>query len=206
MCIKNIKLLLKVFLCLVFAFPNPALASQKQQVFVSSVTINQSKYENNGVFVSKPDPEDERIVHIIKRNNLRNVEDYVAWLKDNVRYRNDPHGDTWSSPESTVLRRSGDCEDYAFLSQAVLRKVGYTPKVLAIGGLEGGHAICVFVEDGYYCWIDNNELKKTKARSVLEFAQHLFLNYNCCYLLKVSKKDNDWEILFKKSEIVNKMM
>ena len=74
-----------------------------------------------------------------------------------------------------LQKRRGDCEDYAFLNAAVLRVLGYRPEVLAMGGLGGNHAICVFKENGRYSWIDNARLKRSKAESILEFTKYLFI-------------------------------
>lgn len=191
---------------LLFANSYALALGEQEGGFSGNLVIGQEKYKTNGVWVCRPVALDERISSIIKRNNVKSVEDYVEWLQTNIEYRKDRQADKWADPEETLQRRYGDCEDYAFLNEAVLRKVGYQPKVLAMGGIEGTHAICVFVEDGYYSWIDNNKLKRTKAESILEFAKYLFTEYNCCYLLKVSLQAQDWDILFKKSEIVNRTM
>jgi|GEM_PF-3034390 len=64
-----------------------------------------------------------------------------------VSYRPDADGaDRWSSPLSTLLRGYGDCEDFAFLTYALLRHAGFPPDALSIHILQNrstgsGHAL-----------------------------------------------------------------
>lgn len=181
------------------------LASEKENTtFIKDLVIRQQWYEANGICVSRPVPLDEKILDIIIVNNIISFEDYARWLQKNIRYKEDKAEDHWSTPEETLKNRCGDCEDYAFFNEAVLRVLGYQPKVLTMGGIGFHHAICVFEENGRYAWIDNAELKRTTAESMLEFAQYLFTKYGACYLLTLNLKARDWDILFKKSEIADR--
>ena len=107
------------------------------------------------------------------------------------------------TPEEMLQKKAGDCEDYAFLNAAVLRVLGYQPQVLVIGGFGFHHAICVFEENGHYSWMDNSEFRRTKTRSILEFARYLFSEYGGSYLLKINPKNRDWDILFRKSKLLS---
>lgn len=178
------------------------LALEKENIaFIKELVVRQERFETNGICVSRPVPLDEKILDIIIVNNIVSFEDYARWLQKNIKYKEDEAADHWSTPEETLQNKCGDCEDYAFFNEAVLRVLGYQPQVLAMGGLGSRHAICVFEENGRYCWLDNTELKRTKAGSILEFAQYLFTKYGACYLLTLNLKARDWDILFKKSEI-----
>jgi len=205
--IVNFAIFIVCAISVLFLESTYVLALEKgNTAFGKGLIIRQEIFETNGVLVCRPAPLDEEIRHIIINNNIGSLKDYVGWLKENIKYKRDNKGDYWSTPEETLQKRYGDCEDYAFLNVAVLQLLGYQPKVLAMGGLGGIHAICVFEENGYFSWIDNTELKKTQTQSILEFAKYLFSEYGCCYLLTVSLKTKDWDILFKKSEIVNWQM
>ena len=65
------------------------------------------------------------------------------------------HGDYWQTAEETVARTNdrgqalGDCDDFAFLAQAVLAKQGVKARVIEVPG----HAICAWIKrrlDGSY--------------------------------------------------------
>lgn len=174
---------------------------QESVGFDRSLVIRQETYETNGIRIYRPVPLDERIMNIVVNNNIRSFEDYIHWLQENIKYARDEEGDYWLSPEETLRRKRADCEDYTFLNAAVLRVLGYQPKTLAMGGLGGNHAICVFEENGYYSWIDNAKLKRTQAQSMPEFAKYLFAEYGCAYLLQLNLETKDWDILFKRSEM-----
>ena len=118
---------------------------------------------------------DSKIPGILIDENIRSIEDYTQWLGENIRYQSDGDMDTWSSPEETLTRKYGDCEDFAFLSEAVLRVLGYQPRVMAYtkGKEEEGHAICAFKKGDHYLYFDNAELKKTYATSMEQFARHI---------------------------------
>ena len=152
--------------------------------FSGNFVIRQERYETDGVWVSRPVPLDEKIRNIIYNNNIKSLEDYEQWLGGNIKYKRDDE-DIWSPPEETLQKKYGDCEDFAFLNAAVLRVLGYQPKVLAMGGRGRNHAICVFKQNGRYLWFDNTKLARTQASSLLEFAKYIFINYNYPRLLEI---------------------
>ena len=47
------------------------------------------------------------------------------WVQKNIKYRRDFIFDTWQTPDETIRKRSGDCEDIAFLIKAMLDHLGY---------------------------------------------------------------------------------
>lgn len=83
----------------------------------------------------------------------KSPKEIAKWLKKNIKYQSDPkaHGerDYWQTPEETMVLRTGDCEDFAFLAQAMLKQVGIDSTVITVlyrGGFSGekGHALCVY--------------------------------------------------------------
>lgn len=203
--IRNFGILTACTICVLF-FPDTYLfaAEREGSGFGRNLVIRQEVYECNGVWVYRAVALDEKIQDIIIDNNIESLEDYLRWLQENIKYKKDKGGDYWSTPEETLQRSYGDCEDYAFLNAAVLKFLGYRPRVLAMGVFGSTHAICVYEENGYYLWIDNTELKKTQTQSILEFAKYLFTEDQCSFLLTLSLETKDWDILFKKSEIINR--
>ena len=201
--IRNFGILLACSICVLF-FPDTYLLAAQGESFAKNLVIRQEVNESNGVWVYQPVPLDEKIQDIIIDNNIQSLEDYLRWLQKNIKYKKDKDRDSWSTPEETLQRSYGDCEDYAFLNAAVLSLLGYKPRVLAMGMFGSTHAICVYEENGHYSWIDNTKLKKTQAQSILEFAKHLFSEDQCSLLLALSLQTKDWKILFKKSELLNR--
>ena len=114
----------------------------------------------------------KKIADFLERHDIETLEEYALWLKENVRYKADLFGDSWSSPEETLMRRRGDCEDFAFLSEEVMSQLGYEPCVIAFMRKDAGdwHAICTFKVEGRYHYFDNFNLVKTRAESLERLA------------------------------------
>ena len=159
---------------------------QKSAYSFRKLIIRQETYSINGVTVCQPSSLDIEIRHLINQNNIRSIEDYTNWLKENIRYAKDEGKDTWAVPQITLGKKYGDCEDFAFLNVAVLRVLGYQSRVLVMKGPTGCHAVCVFKENGYYFWFDNAELKKTSIQTIAGFSQYLHKEYGCNRLLALN--------------------
>lgn len=162
---RIIKALTALLLCL--AVSTEATAKDKGL----QLTISQQRLHTNGVLISQPDPIDMRIMHLVNANGIRSLEDYAGWLKTNILYKSDGPKDSWSPADQTLRRKTGDCEDYAFLNIAVLKVLGFKPQMFILSGKDGYHAICAFVKDGTFSLFDNNRLKETTARSIPELAR-----------------------------------
>jgi len=155
---------------------------------------------DNGVWSICPDITDEKIFDIIVSFRISSVNDYTQWLQQTISYRSDGPLDQWASPEQTLKRRNGDCEDYAFLNQAVLRVLGYQPQVFVFGRSGVDHAVCVFKRGAYYCWIDNTTLKTTHTEELQEFAAAIFRTTDFSHISKLNRQDHTWGILFRRSQ------
>jgi len=117
----------------------------------------------------------KRVADFLERRDIETLEGYALWLKENVRYKADLFGDSWSSPAETLKRGRGDCEDFAFLSEEVLSQLGYEPYIIAFIKRDIGdwHAICAFKAKGLYHYFDNFNLVKTRAESLERLALHI---------------------------------
>ncbi len=83
--------------------------------------------------------------------------------------------DYWQTPEEFLGRRSGDCEDYALLAQAVLQRSGVEAFVFSLYGEDNyAHAVCVFTEKGRYHVINQDRLLRLEAGSLKEVAARLY--------------------------------
>ena len=104
----------------------------------------------------------------------------AAFLKRDFRFQRDEElfgeMDRWQTPEEFVVRRAGDCEDYALLAQALLRRNGIEAYVLSLFGEEGyAHTVTVFVdEDGRYNAINQSRLRNYRAASLEALASQLY--------------------------------
>ena len=76
--------------------------------------------------------------------------------------------DHWQAPEEFAVRKTGDCEDYALLASALLRRNGVDSFVFSILGEEGyAHTVAVFVDEkGRYDVINQGELRNYRAKSL----------------------------------------
>ena len=76
--------------------------------------------------------------------------------------------DRWQSPEEFLARKAGDCEDYALLARALLRRNGIEAYVFSVFGHEGyAHTVCVFVDArGRYHVIDVDKLRALHVKSL----------------------------------------
>jgi len=166
----------------------------------AEIFIAQEKIVNCGILISQPKQFNVEIRDIFLLNDINIVSDYSSWLKKNIVYQKDAGLDDWASPRDTLNRKYGDCEDFSFLNQAVLKLMGYSPQVLNLIALGRSHAICFFKENAVYCFFDNNRFVRTDCKTIREFAKYLFTIYRCNALAKIHTDSNKWDILYKRAE------
>ncbi|MFC1666580.1 transglutaminase-like domain-containing protein [Candidatus Omnitrophota bacterium] len=189
---------------------NHALVSKEKPNFnVGNFIIRKQTYRSGAALVSRPVEIDMIALNMLKANNIKSLEDYAQWLRENVKYKKDKFGDIWALPKETIERKYGDCEDLAFLNASILRVLGYKPKVLAMGNIRvlagrfiTSHAICVFEKDSHYLWFDNAKLKKTNVSSLEEFSRNIFSKYHCSSISEIVFDTKEWVTLFTKSDLM----
>ena len=104
----------------------------------------------------------------------------AAFLREGFTFRRDEdlfgEADRWQSPEEFLQRRVGDCEDYALLAQALLRRNGIESYVLSLLGEEGyAHTVAVFVDaEGCYNLLNQDKLRLYRAPSLEALASRLY--------------------------------
>lgn len=167
--------LLRIFICLIVLMTGGSthLVSAQAQGNVIEITSVKGAIESD-------------IQQFISQNFIKTVDDYALWVETHLRYEKDNDGDQWSAPEETLTRRSGDCEDLAFLHKEVLRILGYKARVFAYGKMRQSHAICVFKKDENYYIFDNTTLNKTKATSFLDIAYYMYVKQNTKFFSELS--------------------
>lgn len=185
-----------IFSLYLFFFSSLSL-SQADEIVLAKLHPRQESFRHKkGVLISATRPLDLKIVHIIETNRIKTLDDYARWLKTNIIYQQDNKHDIWTIPQQTLRRKSGDCEDYTFLNMAVLKLLGYKPRFLALKKKDYGHAICAFQSKGYYFWFDNDKLKKTNTRTLVELAKYLSSSHNYTQILAWNETKKGWDTLY----------
>ena len=84
--------------------------------------------------------------------------------------------DYWQSPEEFAARRVGDCEDYALLAQALLRRNGVEAYVVSLFGEDGyAHTVSVFIdEQGRHNVINQGAIRYYRAASLEALASAVY--------------------------------
>ena len=80
----------------------------------------------------------------------------LDYFLDRITYTSDK-GDYWQTPEETLNRGKGDCDDFARLALDILVRIQKRKDVRFVGyygkdskGKYSGHAVCVFPYNGKY--------------------------------------------------------
>jgi len=127
---------------------------------------------------------------------LKKAKEIMKWLKSNIKYRSDQkvHGerDYWQTPEETMVLRTGDCEDQAFLAQAMLKQIGIESTVISVTyGSEffdkRGHALCVFPSKNPK-GVFSNYLLYTSTKNIMNFIQHEYSDWLSISVLDLNSK------------------
>jgi len=104
-------------------------------------------------------------------SHINTPQGLVDWLSHEFSYRME-FPDNWQSPGDTIKKRGGDCEDFATLASAFLRKIGVQNDIAIVSfeGLDIAHALCIWKGDnGSYSFISNRKLYRT-GQATLEGA------------------------------------
>ena len=118
------------------------------------------------------------IVKVLTENKITNLEEYGEWLFNNIKYKKDIYGlYSWASPEETLNKGYGDCEDFAFLTKEVLQMLGYKVYVIVMFAKDYGHAFCLVEYNNQWTIFDNNTFIHTKITDGNELLTFLKKNY-----------------------------
>ena len=100
---------------------------------------------------------------------ISSPEDLSVLLTRDFKYKTE-YPDFWQPASETLRLKSGDCEDFAVFSQAVLSRLNIPSSILIIKfrGLGQMHAICIFRKGRYYSFISNRKLIDTQTTTVKE--------------------------------------
>ncbi len=176
------------------------VSGHAEEILLTKLSPRQeSLRKSNGVLVSQPKSLDLEIIQLLQTNQIRSLDDYARWLEENIRYQKDTVKDSWDSPQTTLRRKSGDCEDYTLLNMAVLRVLGFKPKFLTLKRGKYSHAVCAFKMNGRFYWFDNYRLRKTAAATLSQLAEHISTEHHYVQILSWDETLKSWKSLFKNS-------
>jgi len=131
--------------------------------------------------------EEEKAVGSLIAFNLHTPEKIAEWMQKNITYQSDwslhKKKEYWQTPQETILLKAGDCEDAAFLIQALLNEINISSTVISVGyidknGGSRGHAMCVFPAQNARNYFDNAYLYKSNEAVDASFILKL---YPGCY-------------------------
>jgi hypothetical protein len=94
------------------------------------------------------------------RNDYRNVVAFVQAIPYTSDPANSPVRDYWQYPIETLADGTGDCEDHAILSAALLKEMGYDVALVLLEDPSRGHAAVAVACDscnGYYYPVDGRK-------------------------------------------------
>lgn len=157
--------------------------------------LMQERSHADGVLVSGPRAQDLRIHDFLLVNGITSVGDYLSWLEESLVYRKDAPRDVWSAPEVVLRRGFGDCDDYAFLTAAVLDVMGLETRVICVDRGRSQHALCVFEDGGVFGWVDQTKLNRTDEVGWRKFARRLLGEYSAKRLLLMSRNPKSVRVL-----------
>ncbi|NQT32889.1 MAG: hypothetical protein HQ594_04375 [Candidatus Omnitrophica bacterium] len=85
--------------------------------------------------------------------------------------------DSWQSPQETINKKAGDCEDFAALASAYLGSIGIPNDliILEFKDLDISHAVCAWKnEKNRYNFISNQTLVRTGKKDILEAVEEYY--------------------------------
>lgn len=84
----------------------------------------------------RPDPIVDIVDMTMEEYGLDNQGSILRWVSDNIEYERDYENwvvpEYWQTPEQTLTKRTGDCEDYCILAQEMLRRIGVESEIVVV--------------------------------------------------------------------------
>ncbi len=156
--------------------------------------------------------EEQDKIQRLEYANLSSPQAIAGWLRNNISYEKDSivhyKEDYWQTPKETVILKSGDCEDFAFLAQTLLSNIGIKSSVIGVVYSEKGkdktkaHAICAFPKKSPKNFFDNYSLNLTNAsdaKGIVEaWCNDFKPPFNWLEIYTIQRENNTIKRLFKK--------
>lgn len=103
----------------------------------------------------------EKIIRNIRQKNyLEEARAIQAWVRDNIRYTRDVRDvETLSSPDQTLARSQGDCDDKSLLVASLLESIGHQTRFVAVGTAPNDfeHVLAEVNIDGQWIAVETTE-------------------------------------------------
>lgn len=79
----------------------------------------------------------------------------LDWVSENIKYEKDWENwgvpEYWQTPEQTLTKGTGDCEDYCILAQEMLMRIGVCSTLHTVKIKGGGLHMIIKLDNGAYC-------------------------------------------------------
>jgi len=120
-------------------------------------------------------------------SHIKTPQDLGDWLKNNFTYQSE-EVDYWNTPEETVNAKAGDCDDYAILSEFILKDLGYDAWFIVMVNRtpdQSSHAITIIREkDMTYSFISNTNYRRTNSASWESMLDNYWHQYKEVYICR----------------------
>jgi len=110
------------------------------------------------------------------RNNFTYVED--RFLLDVDEY--------WQGAQEMLVRRQGDCEDYAVFTKAILERMGYRVFLLSLYSGADAHTVTVFEKNGRVGVFDLDKLLTPRSDSLGRIASEVNSRWDSLGIMRQS--------------------
>lgn len=101
----------------------------------------------------------------------------------------------WQTPEELLSNGKGDCEDFAFFANSVLKANGVSSFLVNVYGKKFAHTLCVFQENGSFHVIDGDEVKRYEAKSLEELFSLIYHHWESAQLVTYSSAHKNGRVL-----------
>lgn len=125
----------------------------------------------------------------------KDPEELSIWIAFNIKYIDDLEKwgieDYWQSPSETLESKTGDCEDYAILAYACMKKLGYHPKVFILYNNTDAHALCLVKYKHAWYYLGEELLTRTKAWTYMDVVRsyNFYNDTNYTYYYFLTEKE-----------------
>lgn len=115
-----------------------------------------------------------------------------SWISGHISYHADTDSeDEFRSAEETLELGYGDCDDMAVLADDMLKKHGYSSKVITIYTASQGHTVCVWQDSkGNYNHLSSKNYREIQAPNVRAVAADVYTDWQTV----VYYPDNTYEV------------
>jgi hypothetical protein len=130
---------------------------------------------------------------------LSSPESLESFMKKNFRYVKDTAlfdtDEYWQSADEMLLRKAGDCEDFAVFAREVLERNGYAAFILSLYWDDNAHTVAVFEKDGMWGIFNLDKLSYVSAHSMEDLGKAVRRSWN---YLGIMRQENHTGIISRK--------